>query len=884
MPRVQLAFRVNSLPFAGLVALALCLAPPAATGQTPVPGQRKQMQAVRVTGPGLHIDGRLDDPAWSDARFVSDFLQKEPNEGTVPEWRTEVAIMYDDQAVYAAARMYCDDPSKIVKELNRRDDVGNAEVMILSLDTYLDRRTSYDFAVTAGGGLMDRYHPEDLEHYNDYSFNAVWDGAALIDSLGWCAEFRIPFSQLRFNNSDEQTWGINWNRWIPARNEDDFWIYTPRNETGWASRFGDLVGIRGVEPSRRLELLPYVAGDSRFREDPHPADPFHEGSELDSRIGADLKLGLGPNLTLDATFNPDFGQVEADPAEVNLTAYETYFEERRPFFIEGSQLFQANGPSYFYSRRIGGAPKGDAEGDFVEFPQSTTIPAAAKLTGRLPSGLSVGTLLAVTGRETANVFDTLTGTTSHTRVEPVTGYGVVRLQQEFGEDASTAGIILTGLTRDLSGDPHLKEALREDAISGGADWNWRFGGGAYELRGYAGFSHIAGDSNAILAAQTSSARYYQRPDADYVTLDPSRTSLSGYTASLSLDRNSGRHWLWSLGGSTESPGFDLNDAGILNTADDIDAWGNLRYRETQPGAHLRSYSIGLYSNSTWNYGGSHQFGNLELNINTTFKNYWSAYVFTNGHVRAQSDNMTRGGPSMRATSGYTIGGGVNNNFTARTQYGFDGSYSRNEIGGWGYGVSGELETRIGERVALGVETGYERINTSRQYVATRPGGPESTYGMRYVFAWLDQSEVATQFRVNYYFTPDLSLEVYGEPFASSGRYFDFGELRRARDTELKTYGTEGTTITGEDGVYEVTGDGDPFTFSANDYGYLSFRSNVVLRWEFRRGSTLYLVWQQNRSDDDRPGEHVRLRSLFDSVGSPGENFLAVKVSYWIPVS
>lgn len=855
-----------------------------ASGQSLPAGQRKQMTAVRINGPSPVIDGRLNDAAWSDAVFVSDFLQKEPNEGVVPEFRTEVTILYSDDAVYAGARMYCDDPSSIITELNRRDRVGNAEVIILSLDTYLDRRTSYDFAVTAGGVLMDRYHPEDQEHYTDMSFNAVWDGAAVVDSLGWTAEIRIPFSQLRFNRTEEQVWGINWNRWIPARNEDIFWIYTPREETGWASRFGDLIGIRGVRPSRRLELLPYLAGDSRFRpEAESPGNPFYKESSLGYQGGADLKMGLGPNLTLDATVNPDFGQVEADPAEVNLTAFETVFDERRPFFIEGSQLFEVNGPNYFYSRRIGGPPRGRARGDFTDVPRQTTIPGAAKLSGRLPSGLSIGTLFAVTGPENAEVADTGSGVHSRSRVEPLTGYSVVRLQQEIGKDASTAGIILTGLRRDLSGHPTLRETLRESAFTGGADWNIRFAGGAYEVKGFAGFSHLRGDSLPLILAQRSSTHYFQRPDADHVRLDSTRRALSGYAASLQIDRNSGRHWLWGLGGAAESPGFDLNDAGVLNTADDVDSWARIVYRETTPGKILHRYSLGLYGNSGWNYGGDHQYGNLELNVNATLRSYWFAYVFINRRMAAQSDNMTRGGPSMRTPAGGTVGGGAGNNFTARTRYEGYANYSWNDRGGWAAWFGGELTTRLGRRLELAVETGYERNRVARQYVTAIADGPPETYDVRYIFAGLDRSEIVTQLRMNFFFSPNLSLEVYGEPFASSGRYLEFGQLKRARDDELLVFGEEGTEITHTDGVYEVTGDGDPFSFPARDFNFLSFRSNVVLRWEFRPGSTLYLVWQQDRSRDDHRFQHARPKSIIDSIRASGENLVAVKVSYWIPV-
>lgn len=857
--------------------------PVLAWAQSRSDGPRKQQRAVRVEGvPSPHLDGKLDDPAWRNAKFVSDFLQKEPDEGTIPLERTEVAVMYDDNAVYIGARMYSDHPEAIRTDVNRRDNPGNAEMIILSLDTYHDRRTSYDFCVSASGVRMDRIHAEDEEHETDYSYDVVWDGAAHIDSAGWTAEMKIPFSQLRFRNEDTQVWGINWNRWIPARREDDFWIYTPRDETGWASRFGELVGIENVRPSRRLELLPYFAGEGRVV-DQEADNPFDE--DPTAHMGGDIKMGLGPNLTIDATVNPDFGQVEADPAEVNLTAFETSFSERRPFFVEGSHLFETNGPTFYYSRRIGAMPHGRAGGDYADYPHNTTIPAAAKISGRLNSGLSIGTMLAVTSREWATTYDTETRKKTKVKVEPTTGFGVTRLQQEFGEDQSTVGVILTGVARDLSDDEPLAADLRKEAYSGCADWTLRFDGGAYELTGFAGFSHIRGTREAIFRAQESSARYYQRPDVDYVTLDSSRTSLSGYTAALNLEKQSGRHWLWETGFDVESPGFEINDLGILNTADDIDSWASLRYRENTPGPVLRGYSIGLYGGSGWNYGGSRQYSNLELSGGCTWNNYWQTSAWLQNDWRSQSDNFTRGGPSMSTSASFNTGFSMSNNFSATTQYGGNFWWARNELGGWGFGLEGRFSTR-GKRWQVGIEPGYERSETSRQYVTTVDGGGEQTYGKRYIFAGVDRSTLSAQLRVNYFFTPDLSLEVYAEPFAASGDFFRFGELVAAGGNDLRRYGEEGTgtTIEESDGTYTVTDGDDTFTFHSRDFNALEFNSNVVLRWEFRLGSTLYLIWQQRREGSGDPTLFVRPGNLVDAIQAEGENFFAVKISYWIPAS
>lgn len=845
---------------------------------------RKQMTATRVPAGSVALDGRLDESVWADAPFVSDFLQKEPNEGAIPDERTEVRILYDDHYLYIGARMYSQAPEDLRLDLNRRDNPGNSEQIIVSLDTYLDRRTCYEFGVSAAGVRTDRYHPVDDEYRRDKSYNPVWDARTHLDDEGWTAELRVPFSQLRFNPQSRQVWGINLNRWIPTRREDNFWVCVPRNETGWSSYFGDLVGIEGIAPSRRIELLPYVAGDGQFRTAPDLADPFHDGTNFDGRVGTDLKMGLGPNLTLDATVNPDFGQVEADPAVVNLTDFETFFSERRPFFIEGSQLFTDGLPAYFYSRRIGAPPHGDAEGDFVDRPNNTTILGAGKVTGRLSSGTSIGFLGALTSRETARTLDTKLDLRDKTTIEPLTGYGVARIQQEFGRDRSTVGLLLTGVERDLDQLPHLAAVLRQRAFTGGADWRLRFRGGMYEIAGNLGFSYVNGDTSVIRKTQESSARYYQRPDADYLTFDPTRTSLSGYTGTLNINKNSGRHWLWGAGLAMESPGFELNDAGQLRSADDIDAWINLRYRENEPGPVFRSYRIAISTDRGWNFGGARQYAALGFNASATLTNYWSIFLDWNFKPRSLSDSKTRGGPLMETPSGSWAGAGLNNSFSANTRYSANAYYNEDEDGGWGYEGSAQFSTRLGRRLYAAVQPRYLRDVDVRQFVDAISGGPEATYGSRYIFATVDQSQLSAQLRLNYFFTPDLSLEVYAEPFAASGRYSRFGELTAARRRDLRVYGeAPGTAITDTAGVYYVT-DGGEFTFTRSDFGVRSFRSSAVLRWEFRPGSTLFLVWQQNRAADEDPGVHVGPRALGRTLRASGENFLAIKIAYWIPVS
>ncbi len=869
----------------GFSLTALTLTAPLASAQTSdEPPAKKQITALRINPHAPKIDGKLNDEIWQKAVFVGDFTQKEPAEGEPAAERTEIAFLYDDHAVYVGARMRSTDPEKIIATVSRRDNAGTSERIIVSLDTYQNKRTAYSFAVTAAGVRVDYYHSRDSEGHRDYDWDPVWRAKTERNADGWTAEMRIPFTQLRFANRDVQTWGVNINRWVPTNNEDSYWILVPKEETGWASRMGELVGIQGIEPSRRVELLPYVVADGLFNAGAVEAgDPFHNGTEFEGRVGGDIRMGVGPNLTLEGTINPDFGQVEADPAVVNLSAFETFFDERRPFFTEGSQLFGGGGAGYFYSHRVGARPRLSPEGDFFSTPKSTSILGAAKLTGRLNSGLNVGVLGAVTQHEKASVYDGTNGGFKRVSVEPATGYGVLRLQQEFGESGSTGGIILTGVERDMEDGSDLDNLMRTRALTGGTDWNLRFKDGKYELGANAGFSYVEGSQASMVSTQESSARFYQRPDADYVDLDTTRTSLSGWKSNLWFEKNSGKHWLWGFGGGSESPGFELNDGGRLSTADDIDGWAWLRYRENDPGTLFQKWWVSASTGHGWNFGRVRQYSFLDLESVFTFKNFMGTFVGVEYFPDAQSDNLTRGGPSMGTGASWNAHWELWSGTQKKTTWGLWADYNEGETGGWSYWTGGNVTFRPGDRWEVSFGPRWNHSSSSRQYVDTQSGGSAATYGDRYIFSFIERSSLRLQTRLNFAFTPDLTLEWYAEPFAASGRYHDFGELDAARSKDLRFYGTDGTTIEEiERGIYEVTDGSDTFQIEQEDFNILSYRTNLVLRWEWRPGSTLFFVWQQNRAGYDPIGNRVGPSNLFDAVSAQGDNFLAVKLTYWIP--
>jgi hypothetical protein len=895
MGRRVMGMARRATPALILLGTALAFAALPATAQSPRAGApaggSKAARAVRIAGPAPRIDGVLEDSAWTRAEVIADFVQKIPNEGATPSVTTEVRLLFDDDALYVGARLRRSDPDAIRTSITRRDGESDAEVFTISLDPYLDRRTAYSFSVSSGGVRSDAYLPQDSEDSGrETQYDPVWSARTRVDEAGWVAEMRIPFSQLRFHAAAEQTWGMQLTRYVSDRSERLQWVLIPASAAGFASHFGLLEGIQGIPPARRLELLPYVAADLTYRANVHPANPFDERTA--ARAGGDLKMGLGPNLTLDATFNPDFGQVEADPAVVNLTAFETVFDERRPFFIEGNELLTGRGqsflgrPTWFYSRRIGAAPRGSASADFVKQPASTTIVSAAKVTGRLASGLSVAGLAAVTPREYALTFDSTLAATGRVAVEPPGMFGVLRLQQDIGSQQSNLGASFTHVRRALDERGGLETLLPGNAVAGGIDWRLRYKQGMYEITGWVGGSRVAGDPAAIARLQRSSAHYFQRPDQDHVTYDEARTSLSGFSASIRADKNAGRFTLGGIQLSTRSPGFDINDAGQMRSGDDIDFNADIQLRDTQPNRLVRFFQFGTATQAGWNYGGIRQYMRFSEAAQVTLHSFWRLSARATLHLRSMSDDLTRGGPLMGTGQAYTVNAQVNSRANVPTTWTARTEYFNDEFGGWRWDVSTGLTVRPAARWQASLDPTYSHAVDARQFVATRTGGSAATFGQRYIFSFVERSTVSARIRLNYALTPNFTLEGYAEPFAASGRFYDFGELAAARSRTLRVYGTSGsgTTITRDSTGYTVQDGAQTLRLPALDFNRLSFRSNLVLRWEWLPGSTAFLVWQQNRQEQDAAGRLVNPRDLWDATRSHGDNLFVIKVSYWLGVS
>jgi hypothetical protein len=845
-----------------VAAAALVFAAGSAAAQSH--GAVATLQAVRIAEPP-RLDGHLDDAAWRDAQPATEFLQRDPDEGKPATERTELRIVYDSDAVYVGVKLYDREPNRIARRLSRRDDFADADRFTIYFDPHHDHLTGAMFSVSAAGSLSDSIVYNDT--WTDRSWDAVWDAAVSIDSQGWTAEMRIPFSQLRFPAAERDAWGINAARYIQRRNEEAWLQLVPKKENGLASRMAHLVGVTGITAPRQFEVLPYTVARAEFIAPGDAGNPFNDGARAFGGTGLDVKYGLTSNFTLSAAINPDFGQVEVDPAVVNLTAFETFFSERRPFFIEGSQIFNNFGrsgsnsfwgfnnsePSIFYSRRIGRAPQGPASAPFVDRPVASTILGAAKLSGKSRSGWNVGLLEAVTGREFARL-----STPGRTRaeVEPLTNYFIGRLQREVGRTGF--GLLTTWVQRDL-GEATLHDLLPKRALVVGGDGHLFLDGQRdWVVTGMFAGSQLAGSTAAISRAQQASQRYLQRPDA--YRFDPERTSIAGWAGRLNLNRNSGV-WqanaaLWGV-----SPGFDSSDLGFTTRAGIHGGHGVLLWRKPTPDRFTRERSVWVGKWWTWDSNRVLQGDGVNVSAFGTFLNYWTVGTHLGLRRRTMDSWMTRGGPAMASPGGGSFFVFFESDSRKRVTVSMDSSYSWNEFGGWGVGSGMQLQFKPSSSISISAGPSISRSYAPAQYVRAVPdAGARSTFGTHYVFSDLDQTQVSMSTRATWVMTPRMSLEVYTQPLLAAGDYWNFKALAAPR-----------------------TFDFVPFRGAVDnpDFNFKSLKVNAVYRWEWRLGSTLYVVWTEQRQDFANPGDFGFGRDARRLFGAPADDVLLVKVSYWL---
>jgi hypothetical protein len=856
--------------------------------------RRYHINAHRVESGVITINGLLDEAVWQQAEVVTGFTQTSPNPGDPATERTEIRVLYDDSAIYIGARMYDSALDSIAATLFRRDGQGYSDWISVGIDSYNDRRTAFIFAVSPRGVRSDMMIFNDNQF--DNSWDAVWEAAANIDEEGWTAEMRIPLSQLRYNGDEtdgERSWGINFLREIARKGEESFWAPTPPEASGIVSRFGRLGNIRDLPTSRRLEFLPYASAQLD-RAPGNPENPFYRQNDPGYKLGADIKYGIGSNLTLTATINPDFGQVELDPAVVNLTAFETFFPERRPFFLEGSEIFNfgynsnvqmGNEPRILHTRRIGRTPQGRIPGSalFAEDPTQTPIAGAVKLSGKTSDGWAVGVLNALTLEQTAR-FTPDGEVIESVVVESLSNYTVARIQRDFRDGQTVAGVMFNSLLRD-GGSPALQEMLSGRALSGGIDFEQSWSDRKYRINGLLAGSHISGEPAAMARFQRSSARYYQRPDAGHLELDPTQSSLSGLYGDVMFNSNT-RHWFTQFRALQISPGFEVNDMGFQSAADRRTFSGVISRQEPSPMGIFRNFNAWVFGAGSWNTAGDPLTNFVGVGGYFNFANFWTANMNLMNGFRATDDRLTRGGPLAGHPADKRLEFFLATDHRKDLRISPSVSLRTTELGEYRTSLRTSVRYRPHEAATITVTPEWSRNFNATQYI-TRVADERAadTFGSRYVFADLHQTTVSASVRVEWTFTPDLSLQLFAQPFVSAGEFSAFKELSRPGSLRYDVYGTDKGTaeFLPEANRYRIDPEGDgtgEFEIENPDFNFRSLRGNAVVRWEFRPGSTLFLVWQQTRSSREETGVFDAGNDFGELFRSPASHTFLVKFSYW----
>ncbi len=851
------------------------------------------------------INGLIDESSWDLVEWSGDFIENEPDENTPPSQQTKFKILYDQKYLYIAYRCYDTEPDKIEKRLSRRDGFAGDWVEI-NLDSYHDKRTGFSFTITAAGVKGDEFISDNGNNW-DGSWNPIWYTATNIDEEGWTAEVKIPLSQLKFGKSKEQIWGLQVNRRFFRKEERSVWQRIPQDAPGWVSEFGELHGLIDIEPQKQLEIQPFAV----TQYDTFPAEdgnPFRDGDDFKLNGGLDAKIGITNDLTMDLTVNPDFGQVEADPAAIALDGFQIFFREQRPFFVENKNIFDyqfANGfDNVFYSRRIGRSPQGSigsspVNTEFVDRPNNTTILGAAKFSGKTKDGWSIGILESVTQREIAKIEDA-DGNRRETIVEPLTNYFVGRAQKDFNDRNTYIGGIFTATNRNLGDilnidydNPDTDETseltglrennlnfLRKAAYSGGLDFRHNWKDRKYFIEGNFVTSHVEGSKEAIEATQNELTHLFQRVDADHVEVDPNRTSLTGTGGKLIGGKSGGGNWRYTAGVFWRSPELELNDIGFLRQADDIRQFANVRYLFLKPTKFYRRANVSFEQTSAFDFEGNFNRIQYEFNGFINYKNNWWTEVGAAHKPRIFTNTILRGGPRWRFseenfaflffgsdsrkkfnfTMGYVNSGARQNNFTFHR-----------------YVLRMRYQPFNALSVSLNPE--FERNPNKTQYVTEVDfnGTP------RYITARIDQQTLSASIRLNYNINPNLTIQYYGQPFISRGTYTDFNYVNNPIASDLNERVTlyNNNQISLADGTYSVDEDGGgvDYSFGDPDFAFVQFRSNLVLRWEYIPGSEIFLVWSQGITGSGNPGDHL-FRSLDNQIfGQQPENTFLIKATY-----
>lgn len=854
------------------------------------------LRALRLRGDSkIALDGKLDEAIWERASRATGFTQRTPRDGAPASEKTEVRVTYTDEAIYIGARAFDSAMDSLAATLFRKDGRAYSDWFYATIDSYDDDRTGFSFAVNPRGVRKDILIFNDSRE--DLKWDAVWEAATSIEDDHWGIEMRIPLSQLRYNEDvSAQSWGVNFQRRIARKNEIAFWSPTPQSSSGIVSKFGELKGVSNLDQSQRFEVMPYTSG-KLTRAPRNTSNPFYNRNQTFGSIGADVKYGLTSDLTLTATVNPDFGQVEADPAVINLSANETFYPEQRSFFLEGTDIFEfgrvkaysmIQNPIVFYSRRIGRRPQGrisqaGLNPEYIDRPDFTSIASAVKLSGKTKNGLSVGVLNAFTLGESAD-YQLNNGKMGSLGVEPPTNYFVGRVKKELNDGTTTIGTYGSAVNRIMKTD-YLSDQLHESAYIAGVDFEQSWKDREWILSGTFSASSVSGSSESLELTQRASSRYFNRPDADYLSVDPKKINLQGYAGGLALGRFAGEHWQASVSYSITSPGYEVNDSGFGQRTDYQGTAYFLRYQETKPTGIFRSYNIAVNKFHLWNFGGDQIEDGYNLLGTARFKNLWSLNFKSGLKRESLDDRMLRGGPLGRSPRSY-FGSLVLSTNKAK-QFSFDLGYLRgvDSEGGYQRDLFVNVAYRPTSNIQVELKPNYNFRKNTTQYVQTVTDvSAIETYGKRYVFANLDQTTFSTSLRLDWTFSPNMSLQTYVRPYITSGDFKNYKEFQTPRDLEFNVYGNERGTIEKQNATYRIDPDGPgpagAFSIADRDFNFRSVQTNAVFRWEYMPGSILYLVWQQDRSAITNSGSFQLQRDVDGLFSAKPTNVFLVKLSYW----
>jgi len=852
------------------------------------PYDKKQTTIARVTSVAPEIDGSINDQAWAEADWVSEFTMFRPYENREPHQQTAFKLLYDDNFIYIAVWAKDSAPDSISHRLSRRDQ-GDGDAIGVELDSYNDHRTAFAFWVNAAGTKIDYAISNDGEE--DGTWDPIWWVKTSSGQTGWFAEIKIPLTELRFKAAENQTWGLQVGRILYRTQETSLWQPVNKEQSGWVSQFGILSWKGTVLPKRTMRNTTYlVAQTDNYKKEKD--DPYLKSGHKETvKAGFDIRAGLSNNLTMDVTVNPDFGQVEADPSQVNLSAYESYFSEKRQFFIEGRNIFNfplnfgdgdMASEGIFYSRRIGRRPQYSPElndNEYIDAPQFTDIVGAAKITGRNSKGLSIGFLESVTDKTVAEID--LNGTKRNIIIEPLTNYAVGRVEKDFNNGNTQVGGIATSTIRNIS-DDYLK-FLHKSAHTAGINFKHYWNDKTYYISMNSYMSHVEGDSSAIIRTQQASARYFQRPDATNVRLDSSRTQLTGTGGKFEFGKSSGK-LMFMLASSWKSPMLELNDLGFMREADNILEVFWAGYRFTQPFSIFRNAGINFNQWNNWDYGGKFLGTGGNININTTFKNLWSAGFGGNVDLEGISNSLLRGGPSFKRPGTVNFFGYISSSqqkkFVASVNYYAQKGLTNNFASEWGLNTS--FTYKPFSRADISIEPSLSNSHNELQYIDAYSFGNVN----RYIMANVEQRTFSMSLRINVSITPDLSIQYWGQPFIATGKYskFKYATNPKANSYSDRTrlYDASQITFDQANNTYQFEKDinGVPsYEMDNPDFNFKEFLSNMVVRWEFIPGSTAYFVWSQTRSAYEEDGTFRFHSNLNDLYTDHPRNIFLVKFSY-----